>query len=150
MSIISPLIGLLPHILPNPGKRSIYLTALFISLSDINESLFDKEGKFKIVTEFNKDMGIFHDEKALEVPFFISPFIWQKDPVKFRNQPLSESDMKGLVGRIIRQTAPWSTYDKPDIVYEETYKVVTYSAKIKKLSFYYLPEPEFNHLNDLN
>lgn len=111
----------LPFILPSKGKRVVFLTTLFIKISQLKEKDFDT-----ILDAFNEKMAIVKEKGALEFPLWLGDALWKDKVLEIRvkNHQMEAKELKGLAIRIMNIIPEWSNYDEDERVIADVEQVI--------------------------
>ncbi len=126
MNIKKLLVRWLCSILPKKGKRTIFLTTLFMKLNNITP------GNFKSMQEFNNELHIVEDIGALKVPCHLFYPIW-KDldlPIRkseFRKEGFTDEEIYGISERIITMRSTMFKYGERSRILEDIFKIIKYT-----------------------
>lgn len=114
------MLWLLPLLLPPHGRRAIFLTTLFVEIAKISPD------HRKFLEDLNRHLKIVNKEDALNLPIQLHGALWRERPSRLQNLPegLTESEIDGIVSRVISEFPVWSRYDDYTKVWEETREVI--------------------------
>lgn len=110
---------LLLLLLPNYGKRAIYLTTISMEVAGID--YVDDE----LLEDINKEIKIVGSENALHFPASLKNVVWKGRHIDIRDPHLIDMrELEGLSNRLMRSAPEWSGYSDYNTVLKETMDVV--------------------------
>lgn len=115
-------------LLPYKGRRTIFLTSIFMKLNDI------KYYNIKPMEEFNDRLKIVEDVKAFKTPFFLYHFVFDKIDLPIRVSGnkiwyLSEKDVHWASKRIVNENPLIKKKDNIFELQEDVEKILMYSLE---------------------
>lgn len=113
---------LLPTLLPDNGKRAVFLTTLFMEISKISPT--HKE----LLHQLNEKLHLAPTDLGLELPSHLHDIVWGGRCSNIRRiqrtEDVNDAEVTGMAKRLIRECSEWSHYGDYTKVLEETKEVI--------------------------
>ena len=112
---------LMPNLLPNDGRRAVFLTTLFMEIAKLSPA------HRELVEEFNHRFNLVKHDSALNFPMSLKETVWEGRHPKLRRRDataIDDKELEGMARRIISECPEWSKYGNYNKVLEETKEVI--------------------------